>query len=163
MGRPAGVTNFVQRRPVPVDRLEIGVWRRHLHIVECRNVVSAIAADAEVDSGRCDERFDLWFDQAGGRWRSFDRDGLRQTLALRGIEDSEPLEERDRVGVVAGFASAPFLVVWDEAVGIDDGGAALALPDIAAKRERLAEGKPALVRKPCCMTAPQRIRTLMPE
>src|SRR3546814_5465039 len=29
----AGVTELVQRRPVPVDRLAIGLRRRHLHIV----------------------------------------------------------------------------------------------------------------------------------
>ncbi len=44
----------------------------------------------------------------------------------------------------AGLAGASLLVFRHEAVGIDDGGAALALADMAAKRERLAEGQPTL-------------------
>lgn len=65
----AGVTKFVQRRPVPVYRLEIGGRRRDLHIVEGRHVERPVAADAEVDAGRLDERLDLGLDQAGRRRR----------------------------------------------------------------------------------------------
>ena len=36
----------------------------------------------------------------------------------------------------------------NETVGVDDGGAVLALADMAAKRERLAEGEPALAGEP---------------
>ncbi|KIU01683.1 hypothetical protein QU38_00370, partial [Staphylococcus aureus] len=57
------------------------------------------------------------------------------------------LQERDRLGLVAGLAGAPLLVVGHEAVGIDDGRAALALADIAAERQRLADGEPALAGK----------------
>ncbi len=45
---------------------------------------------------------------------------------------------------LAGLAGASLLVVRHEAVGIDDGGAVLALAHIAAERERLAKGQPAL-------------------
>ncbi|RMC36600.1 HipA domain-containing protein [Paracoccus alkanivorans] len=46
-----------------------------------------------------------------------------------------------------GFGGAALFVFGHEAVGIDDGGAALALQDIAAERERLTEGEPALAGK----------------
>jgi hypothetical protein len=45
------VTEFVQRGAVPVDRLEIGLRRRHLHIVVCRHVEGAAAADTELACG----------------------------------------------------------------------------------------------------------------
>ena len=44
-------------------------------------------------------------------------------------------------------SGAPLLVVGYESVGVHDGRAALAVADIAAERERLAEGGPALARK----------------
>ncbi len=88
--------------------------------------------------------FDHGLDQA--RWRRW-RDGRnlgRQVFALGGVEDGEPLQERDRGGFLAGLAGASLLVIRHEAVGIDDGGAVLALAHIAAERERLAKGQPAL-------------------
>ena len=63
---------------------------------------------------------------------------------MGGVEDGEPLQERDRGGFLAGLAGASLLVVRHEAVGIDDGRAVLALAHIAAERERLAKGQPAL-------------------
>ena len=49
------------------------------------------------------------------------------------VEDSEPLQERDGLRVLAGLAGASLFVLGREAVGIDDGGAVLALADIAAE------------------------------
>ena len=72
---------------------------------------------------------------------------LGQALALRQVEDGEALQERDRLRFLAGLARPLLLVVGNEAVGIDDGGAVLALADIAAEDERLAEGQPALDRE----------------
>jgi hypothetical protein len=63
---------------------------------------------------------------------------------LIGIEDREPLEEWDCLCVFAGLNSALLLVVRHEAVGIDDGGAALAFADVTAKIERLSEREPTL-------------------
>ena len=92
-----------------------------------------------------------------------DREILRQTFALRQVEDREALQERDRLRFLAGLAAPASFVVGNEAVGIDDGRAVLALADIAAEAQRLAEGQPALAGKPCSITAPQRISTLIPE
>lgn len=126
-GRSAGVTDFVQRRAVPVDGFEVGVWRWDLHVVEGRDVIGPVAADAEVDVGGLDQRLDLRLDQARRWWRRLDSDVLGQTLALRSIEDREPLEERDRVGVLARVAGALPFVVGNEVVGIDDGRAVTAV------------------------------------
>ena len=141
------MTQLVQRSAVPVDRLEIGLGRRDLHIVERRDVKGAIAADAEVDARGTDQRLDLGLDQARRRrWRD-DGDVFRQAFALRGVEHREALEERNRLGLVSALAGAPLLVVGHEAVGIDHGRAALVFADIAAERQRLAEGEPALAGK----------------
>jgi hypothetical protein len=105
----AGVTQLVQGRPVPVDRLEIGLRRRHLHIVVGRNVEGPVAADAEVDAGRLDQRFDPRLDQAGRRRRR-DGDVVGQPVALRRVEDREALQEGDGLGFLAGLARAALLV-----------------------------------------------------
>jgi hypothetical protein len=68
----------------------------------------------------------------------------RQVFALGGVEDGEPLQEWDRGRFLAGLAGASLLVIRYKAVCIDDGRAVLALAHIAAERERLAKGQPAL-------------------
>ena len=77
------MTELVQRRAVPVDRLEIGLRRRHLHEVGRRHVEGAAAADAEVDAGRRDQRLDPGLDQAGLRRRRDDGEIVGQAVALR--------------------------------------------------------------------------------
>jgi hypothetical protein len=136
----AGVPKLVQGRAVRVDRFEIGLRRRDHHEVRARRVEGAVAADAEVDAGRPDQRFDARFDQARQRRRGNGRKVSRQVFALGGVEDGEPLEERDRGRFFTGFAGAALVVIRHKAVGIDDCGAVLALAHIAAKRERLAKG-----------------------
>ncbi len=135
---------LVQGGAVPVDRLEIGLRRRDHHEVRTRRIEGAVAADAEVDAGRPDQRLDARLDQARRRrWRDGRYLG-RQVFALGSVKDGEPLQERDGGRFLAGLASASLLVIRHKAVGIDDGGALLALADIAAERERLAKGQPAL-------------------
>ena len=68
----------------------------------------------------------------------------RQAVALLDVEHGEALEEVDRAGVLARLLRALAFLAGDEAVGVDDGRAALALAHTAAERERLAEGEPAL-------------------
>ena len=63
---------------------------------------------------------------------------------MRRVEDGESFQERDSVGLIASVAGTLLLVLGNEAIGIDDGGAALALADIAAEREGLTESEPAL-------------------
>ena len=76
----AGVTELMQRGAVPVDRLEIGLRRRHLHIVVRWCVEGAAAADAEVDARRLDQRLDRGLDQAGLRRRRGDSEISRAAL-----------------------------------------------------------------------------------
>src|SRR6185437_5687840 len=129
-----GMTELVQRRAMPVDRLEIGLRRRHLHIVVRGHVEGAAAADAEVDARRLDQRLDGWLDQARlWRWRDHG-EILGQALALCEVEDREALQERNGLRLHAGLPCPPLLVVGNEAVGIDDGCAVLALADIATER-----------------------------
>ena len=140
----ARVTDFVERSSVPVDRLEIGGGRRYVHHIERRNVESLIAADVEVDACRLDERLNARLDHAGRRrWRD-GLDLLGQSFALRRVEHGEAFQEGDSVGFLAGVARTLFLVVGDEAVGIDDSRAAFALADISAKGKGLAESEPGL-------------------
>jgi len=138
------MTKFVQRRPVPVDGLEIGLRWWHLHKIMRRAVEGSIATDPKIDACCADQGFDLWFDQAG-RWRRGDRgDVFRQAVALVGIEHREALEEGDGIGFLTGRGSPLPFVLRRETVGIDDGGAAFALADIAAEAKGLAEREPAL-------------------
>ena len=53
-----------------------------------------------------------------------------------------------------GFGGASLLVARHETIGVDHGRAALALADVAAKRERLAKRKPALSGKSVFDRAP---------
>ena len=63
------VTELVQGRPVPVDRLEIGVGPRHLDEIVGRAVEGAVAADAEVGAGRGDQRLGVGQDKPLGNRR----------------------------------------------------------------------------------------------
>src|SRR5207249_7308363 len=63
----------------------------------------------------------------------------RQVLNLRGIKHSVSLEERDRA-LDLGPGTVGLLA--DDAVGVDDGGTMLALPDMRAELHSLAVGHP---------------------
>jgi hypothetical protein len=65
----------------------------------------------------------------------------RKILALVGVEDREAFEEGDGFRLLGGARAFP---VRTEAVGIDDGGAFLALAHMGAELQRLAESEPAL-------------------
>ena len=60
------MTKLMERGPVPVDRLEIGVGPRHLDEVAASGVEGAFAADAEIGAGRRDQRLGLREDQPSG-------------------------------------------------------------------------------------------------
>ena len=63
---PRRMTEFMQRGAMPVDRLEIGLWRRDLHVIFGRSVEGAIAADTKGDASRLDQGFDRRLDKPGG-------------------------------------------------------------------------------------------------
>ena len=157
------VAEFMQGRAMPVDRLEIALRPWQLDVVVRRSVEGLVAAKPQVGAAGADQRLDLGDDQPfRDRWRHSD-EIIGQAVALRGVEDRESFEERDGYGFVARLARTAAFIVGNKAVGIDDGRAAFALPHIAAKTERLAEGEPALRGEAMLTTAPQRMSTLIPE
>ena len=135
---------FVQAGPVIVDLLEEGRLRGHLHIILRRDIIGAVPADAEVDAARGDHFLGDRHDLALGQGRRIGREAGAQPFALRDIEHGETLQKGDGAGVAALVAGAGLFGFGGEAVGIDDSGAALALPDRAARLKCLPEGQPAL-------------------
>src|SRR5882672_2450750 len=137
------MTELMERGPVPIDRLEIGRRRRHLHEIAGRVVVGAPAADSEIRARGGNQCLGAWLNLT---WRRRDnrRRNLLGQIALVDVEDGKALEKRDSAWLLASFGGAPTFVVRREAIGIDDGRSPLALPDMAAEAERLAKGEPAL-------------------
>jgi hypothetical protein len=127
------MAELMQSRAMPVDRLEVRLRRRHLDVVVRRHVEGAIAANAEVDTRRLDQRLDARLDQAGLRRRRRDGKVVGQILALRDVEHGEALQERNGLRFLAGLLRALLLVVGNEAIGVDDSGTALAFADMAAE------------------------------
>ena len=136
-----------------IDRLKERGGRGHLDVIGARHVEGAGAADADLGAGGNDQRLGLRQYQVFGDRFRHRRDFGRKIRALVGIEHREALEERDRVRLVAGFGGTSAFAVGNKAVGIDDGGAAFALPDMGAEFERLAEGEPFLVGEAASATA----------
>ena len=81
----------------------------------------------------------------GGRRGGGDVRG--QTIALVSVEDRKAFEKWNRPRFLAGFGGSPLFVARHKTVGVDHRGAAFALADMPAKRERLTESEPALSRK----------------
>jgi hypothetical protein len=116
------------------------VKRRHLHVVRLEGVVGLAAAVADVGAGGFEESFGMGDPIDGCRSRPVGGLTLvEQPLDLLDVEDGVRLQEGDLaldvLAIVGGFGAA-------EGVGIDDGGAGLALADVAAERQRLSERDP---------------------
>ena len=135
---------LVADRSVPVDRLEKCLRRRHADEVTGDVVVSFVAADADGGADRADQFLGLRQDEAGVDRMHHGGDAVGQSLELLDAEYREALEERDCAWLLAPLLGAVARVVGDEAVGIDDRRAALALAHVTTKGKRLLEGKPAL-------------------
>ena len=138
------MAELMQRGAMPVHRREIGLRRRHLDEVTDDRIERAVAADSDVGATGPDQRLGLGQNKTLGNRRCDGCDRVGQSFALIGVEHGELLEERDGARLVAVAVGALALGLGDEAVGIDHRGAALALADVAAERERLAEGEPGL-------------------
>ena len=141
------MAELVQRRPVPVDRLEIRLGPWDLDVVERRGIERFVPAEAQIGPAGADQGLDLGQDQALRNWR---RDGgqvVGKSFALDDVEHGEALQERDRVRLIALFPRTGTLLVWDEPVGEYHHGAAFTFADIAAQAQGLAEGEPALSRE----------------
>jgi hypothetical protein len=82
---PGRMPEFMQRRAVPVDRLEIGLRRRDLNIVVGCCIECAISTNPKCNSAGLDQGFDRGFDEARRRRRS-SGDLVGQFLTLIGVE-----------------------------------------------------------------------------
>ena len=63
------MTELMERRPVPIDGLEIGLGPRHLDEIVDGAVEGALAANAEVSAGRGDQRLGVRQDEPLGNRR----------------------------------------------------------------------------------------------
>jgi hypothetical protein len=81
---------------------------------------------------------------------------------LRDVEHSEAFQEWHRFGRVAVLRRAFDLGLRNEAIGIADGGATLALADITADLQRLPEGQPVLGGKPLFNDRPPQDQNIHP-
>jgi hypothetical protein len=105
------MTELMERGPVPIDRLEIGSRRRHLHEIARSVVVGARTADAEIRTGGGNQRLGSGLNLAW--WRRDDRssDLLGQAIALGRVENGKALEKRDGTRLLAGLCGASTFVV----------------------------------------------------
>src|ERR1700675_3389792 len=138
------MTEFMKCGPVPIDRLEIGRRRWHLHEIARLVVVGARTADAEIRAGGGDPRLGSRLNLIWRRRDNRGSDPLGQAITLVRVEDGKTLEKRDGTRLFAGLRGAPTFVVRGEAIGIADQCSPFALPDMPAKPERLAKSEPAL-------------------
>ena len=141
------MTQFMQRRAVPVDRFEIGLRRRDLYIIFGCCIECAFSTNPKWDSAGLDQGFDCGFDQARRRWRRSGGDLVGKFFTLIGVENGKSLEEWNCLCFFAGLGGASSFVSGHEPVGVNDGGTAFTFADVTSKRERLAESEPTLAGK----------------
>src|SRR5258708_33243621 len=133
---PRRMTEFMQRGAMPIDRLEIGLRRRDLHVVFGRSIEGALAANVERYAGGLDQGFDNRLNQARRRWRSCGCDLVRQILALVSVENGKTLEERYGLPIFTGLRRTPVLRPRKRTIGRDARGAAFPRHNAAARRRR---------------------------
>lgn len=135
---------FMEGGAIVIDLFAEGRLRRHLHIIRAGGIESLRPADAKIRAGRFYQRLGMGDDLAFRQGRGIGGEAGAQAFALRDVEHGEAFEKRNGAGVLAVLHRAGLLRFGNEAVGIDDGGSLLALADIAARFQGLAEGHPAL-------------------
>ncbi len=137
---------FVQRRAIPVDAVEKGQRRGHLHVIGGRHIVGAVAADVEFDAGCRDHFVTHRGNPPHGQGLGITCQPFPQAFALRDVEHGKTLEKSDAARLAATLLGPLLFRFRREAVGIDHGHAFLAFLHIAPGFERLFEGEPALRR-----------------
>ena len=96
------MTELMERGPVPIDRFEISRRRWHLHEIARHIVVGARAADAEIRTGRRNQRLGAGLDLAWWRRDNRSSDLLGQTIALVGVDN--PAGESRRILILLHFS-----------------------------------------------------------
>jgi hypothetical protein len=160
----AGMTELMEHRPVPVDRLEIGLRRRQLNIVLRGRIEGPTAADAEIDADGLDQRLYLRSIRPGSGGGAVTARSSGRPSHLRQVEHCEAFEEWDGLGFLAGLARALLLVVRNES------GRHIRRWCRARPCGRCHQGRgpgetsaQPWTGKQCSITEPQRISTLIPE
>ena len=157
------MAELVHGSPVPVDGLEIRLRPRHLYEIMDSVVEGTVAANAEVSTRPGDQRLGVRQYQSLGTRCGGARQCGREIFALVGVENREPLEKRNRIGLVSVAFGAPVLLVGHKTIGVDNGRAVFSLADMSAEAERLAKREPVLSAEAVLDHGAQRISTLMPE
>ena len=114
--------------------------RRHLHMVRTRGVIGAPAAVTDVRAAVPEEGVDARDPFVGIDVLNFGfAVAIRQAVDLIDVEDGVGLEERDALfDALAGLVG----VLANDLACIDHRRTPLALADVGAERQRLAEGHP---------------------
>jgi hypothetical protein len=133
------MSELLQFRPKPVDRLKIGFLRRNLDEVVRRRIERHVAPDADVGPSCGNDGFDVRQHLGPARQRRSIGIG-RNAVALLDMKDGEALEEADAPRRLAGGGRLILLGLGKEGVGIDNHSAFFALANSAAEGERLLEG-----------------------
>ena len=144
---PSRMTEFMQRRAVPVDGFEISLRRRDLNEVFGCCIECAISTNPKCNSAGLDQGVDRGFDEASRRWRRRGGNTIAQIFALIGVENGESFEEWNCLRIFTGLGGASLFVIRHETIRVDDCGAALSLANVAAEREGLTKGEPTLTGK----------------
>src|SRR5579864_6680930 len=124
---------LVDCRTVPIYWFEICLRRRDANKVIQNVVIRAITTNAEFYAGRADQRLGMRQDKPFGNRCRVARQFGREIFALVGVEYRKPFEEGNGVGLVSIALRPSAFLVGYKAIGVNDGGAVLALADISAE------------------------------
>lgn len=83
------VAEFMQGGAVPGDRLEVALRPWQLDVGGCRSVEGLLAAKPQIGAAGADQRLNLGQDQPFRDGCRESGEIIRQSLALRGVEDRE--------------------------------------------------------------------------
>src|SRR4030088_888481 len=157
------MADLMEGSPVPIDRFEIRLRRRHLYEISRRVIEGTCSTDAEIRAGRRDQRPGFRFDHFG-RWRERRLCNIVwQTVTLVGVKDREARLRNEMVWALSPVSTArrrsssgTKRSAWMTVVPRSP---FRTLPPRARACRNVTQLYPV---KPRSMRAPHRIRTLIP-
>ena len=141
---PFGIMRqFMERGAIKIDRLEKAGLIGNADAVVGGVVIGMFAAALEPRAACADERFGDLDGKALRDLLGLDGVFKGKAVALCDVEHREALEEGNApLRAPGGVASAVTGFLGDETIGVNDGGAALALANLAAEGQRLLVSEP---------------------